>query len=1397
MESIHPERSLSTMIDLLVLKPDVIYNFGPSKYLLTTESHDPMHGSVYVSVTKTMSSTAMFFSKPVFLTKYLTHYYHERIFNYRIYNQVFRYRIQDKDLTDMFDLNIVPKLPHLKLSLTKEVLNKNNYIYDISELNQKFFTLQDSRVRMKRIDEYFRLFKLFLNNIDSQIYQNKILFIPIDEWVTNVQNQRLYNINTTDNFLSMFYHKLTSDYSYFKTLLSDWKVYFINVNKIFTIDFSNLTEKSSAEFKDLLYKMHAATPTKNVVVNDNVLLADDAPTIEAINRTKIKLKIEDNLSSPDTPLTNDTITQLIDKTIDKSDIDIYNSDLQVTDSDIISKKESELLQIAALKEKTIPRSSARLAREKHLLDNMKNLIVKDESIGEILARVKKNTIPEVDIPVDTINPNLKKMTFPEFDKAYMDNLYKSDIVRIMSGLQYKDRPLYLIETSVTDVSNKLNEVEEYTFKFEDEHGGRHTFQVLLPKMIDNRFMKLGGNKKIMIYQSLPLPVTKTAPDTVQVASNYKKTFITRFGQNISPKVSVLFKSLAELYSTKVTLMLGASARDDAKYMTTIEYDEISSKYRQIILPSMTFYFDQTLLNHWIKKLNIKLSQSKILLPLAITKENKVVYLDTTTGLVDNKNIIDYIVAKITEVEPTFDKPFKSIKFGRKYMYNRAAIMDKKVPLIILLAYLDGLFTVMKKADIKYRIIDKATLRGSPMLDSGNEDVIEFQDAYLVYEIYPLRNSLLMSGFSVIPTRVYDISQFIAKDIYYEIFDVLFGRKNIGYAFENFQQLFTDPMTEDVLRDYNLPTDFVELLLYANGLLEDNSFNDEGDENINRIRSNEMVAAFLYRVVASAYENYRLTADNPHPAKFGTKKDAVLIEILTNQVTQDFSLLSPLQCIETMRAVTYKGPGGLNQDRAFSLSKRSFHSTMLGIISQASPISGSIGVTRTLTVDANVTSARGYMKTTTDVEEIRKLPSTKLLSGSEAISPFSASSDEPEREAMLSAQAKHTIACIDNDVSPLGTGFEKALPYLIGNNFVAKSASDGMILRIDAKNNVIIVKYDDGRIETVNLNPVMGKNSGSGFYVANSLKANVAAGDKIKANMIIAYNPDYFKKDKRTGILSLSYGPLARVALRYSSKTLEDSGGMSKRLSTKMSSYIIDKKDVALGKNSNIDYIVKKGQTVKVGDPLIIFDTSHDDDLTNKILARLNDNNIKELIDASKTPIASKRNGVIDDIKIFYTVSKEELSESARKIIENFELDNTKRVSQIAKETGLKPKDINISLIDIERVEPDSTGKVKGVKVGDGILIEFYIRYKATMGVGDKLSTSSAVKSVICDVWEDGKEPYLLSDPTDKVDLYVGVLSIGARLTHAFPKVIQLNGILIGMKKHIKHLYEEIYGEKLD
>ena len=1390
------------MIDIRFLKPNIIYRSNV-KYRLPLNVKGKEKGTVYVPIVKTEEDTLKFFTNPMWDLRLVRFYYHEKLFNYKIYNRVVRYRIPETELKEMFEERLQNIIPDLRIALNYGIIKGRNYIHDMSFFTKEFFDNKDSRIGMRRVNEYFRLFKEFITKkIDMSAYNNKCIFIPIDYWVKDIKDMTIFNLRRTDNFISIFYHKLKEDPSYFSKNFSGWKFFFIFHRQIFFMLPETFDEDTYKVFRTLWLKLR---PVKEG--EDIESLADEdelEEIIEAKNRTKLKEKIDELVNDED--LDDETLDNLINKTADKIAAPLRDKEIENIPDFVVTPLELELEKVNTQLNETLPRSKPRLAREMQLVKNMKNLKIDDMTIGEIQSRAKSNKIDPVEFPINTINPSLKKMTFPNFDEAYLKNHYKKDIVSMMTSLQYKDRPLYLIDTKVKDVSDPLNKVEEYTFIFEDENGKRHNFTVLLPKFINGRFMKIGGNKKIMVNQIIPLPIIKTAPDTVQIATNYKKTFITRFGQNISPKVIELYKKFSQLSSNKVKLEMG-SAKGNSAYITTIEYDEVASKYRKIILPHMTIYLSMNDIRKEMEKLKYPLpDRTDHIIPLAITNKNEVIWFDTTNNVVlgTDKNkkpdkeldLIDFIANEISHYDQSFKDIYKSISKGKKYMYSRSLIMEKRVPVVLLLAYLIGLLNLMKRANINYKIISKKESPNTPRYNKGKEEIIEFSDAWLIYDVYPLRNTLLMNGLVEVPTKMYEIKQFLTKDVYHEIFDTLFGRSNIGYAFENYQQLFIDPITEEILRDFNLPTDFIDVFLYANSLLEDNSYTHEGDMRMHRIRSNEMVAAFLYDVLSKAYGDYRLTADKSIPKKFSVKKDAVIVKILTNQVTKDYSDLNPLYTIDLMRSTTFKGPAGMNKDRSFNLAKRSFHPTMAGVISQASPISGSVGIARTLTVDARIVSSRGYIDVVESKEELNKLTTSNLASGAEAALPFSITSDEPERVAMSSAQSRHTLACVGSDRNLVYTGFEKVLPHIIGDTFVFKAKKDGKVLKIDDKNKLLVLEYNDGTKDVLNLQPEIGKNSGSGFFVSNKLEPLVKEGEKFKAGKLIAHNPEFFTIDKWTGDPVFIHGPLARVALVYSSKTFEDSTKISKRLSDKLSSHIVIKKDIVLGPNANISKMVKKNDTVEVNDPLIIFDTSYEEDLVNKFLNLVQDEDLNYDVDeASRNIISSKYNGVIEDIKIYYTAPKERYSKSVQDIINYYERENKNRLKAIS--SHVNPNEVDVPLTEVYYIDPGLSGKVKGTKVPkDGILIEIYIKYRDTFSIGDKLAAFIACKAITCDVWEEGKEPYLLSDPEDKIDAYLGVISLGARMTFSAIKTGLINSILVGMKKNVKKMYEEIYGEKI-
>jgi hypothetical protein len=81
----------------------------------------------------------------------------------------------------------------------------------------------------------------------------------------------------------------------------------------------------------------------------------------------------------------------------------------------------------------------------------------------------------------------------------------------------------------------------------------------------------------------------------------------------------------------------------------------------------------------------------------------------------------------------------------------------------------------------------------------------------------------------------------------------------------------------------------------------------------------------------------------------------------------------------------------------------------------------------------------------------------------------------------------------------GSGVEKTLPYLLGTDFVNVAEDDGIIQKIDDKNELAIIEYKNGSTDVIDLSAIQSNNSNGGlsyirltlnlFNCWNTLKLN--------------------------------------------------------------------------------------------------------------------------------------------------------------------------------------------------------------------------------------------------------------------------------------------------------------------
>lgn len=1006
-------------------------------------------------------------------------------------------------------------------------------------------------------------------------------------------------------------------------------------------------------------------------------------------------------------------------------------------------------------------SPTRAARIDKLNNDLLDKEINGKTINDILSDTSSKE--EVVTKLDIASPNdeWNELKFVNFDKNY--NIDK-DIVSIFKHFSDCSRPISIRNIEVTDSSTSEDHTELYTVQMEDYRGVRFTIKLDIPIMEDNRFL-LRGNYNTIQTQFFNMPIIKTEVDTCQLISNYNKIFLYRFGTTVgksTPIVSRLVKAANKYTGRKIKFTTGYNIKVSNKYQLLIDYVDLSSIFSYIETEDYIFYFNQDEIR---EKYTLESGKG---FPYAYHKpSNSVLYYAD-----DQLEFDEFLLLKLYEADPNFKEVFDSTTRANSCMFTRASIMSSKIPLIIICGYYIGLRSTMDRAGIKYTIEEKLT---KDIRTDYTKDWIKFEDGYIVYSI-SLSANLLMNGLKECSTDLFKIGDIDSKNMYLEFLDNYGGRIKAD-GLDNFRDLFVDPMIKESLEYYKLPTDFVDILLYGNQMMADNKYIKHTDTSSRKLRRYQLIAAYTYKVLSTAYAQYsNMLKHNSNNATFEVKRSAVIDMFLTDNITSPDSIINALRDVETTNAITTKGPSGMNSDRAYSLDKRAYDESMINVLGMSTGFAGNVGITRQTTIDANVTPD-GYVKN--NEGDTENMNDANTMTATESIIPLSATHDDPMRIAMSFIQtSKHSVRTEDADPLLVTNGADEVMPYLTTNRFAYKAKMNGKI--IDLNEHYILVEYDDGTKDYINLDEVIEHNSDGGYYVPLKLDAveGLKKGMKIKENQILAYDHYSFSNSLgESDNIAYNVGKLAKVAIINSDEGFEDSGIISQSMAEKLATRIDIKYDAVINKDSKIFKMMKVGDHVEASDSLIIWEDTFDDEDAADMMAALS-NDETDFSELGKRKLKSEVTGTIKAIKIYRTVELEEMSDSVRKVVREYE----KPIKELAK--VIKDNNLSISKVPAHYVLPP-TGKLK--KAQNAIYVEFFVEYLDTVGVGDKVVFNAANKAVEKAIYPPGMEPYTAFRPREIIDGQLSETSISKRLVNSIISYGALQKLMIELDRSVKDI----------
>lgn len=1239
--------------------------------------------------------------------------------------------------------------------------NQLNLFIDLSYYNQVYLGNNNFTIN-KSIDMYFEFIRRFINDkrIDNAGYTKKTVLVPIDGWEYDKEKSTIYDFYKVLNPLSVFYKKLRLAPDDLKNAFGDTDFIFMGRNGYFKFNASKEECINHVKYINFIKKLQS-----NDVIDDNDTPNNSADAITANIVDKIEkskgVKIYNLTGSAgdkaddEEKLKAELVNKIKDAATNSAD---EEETLDKMDEDPNVKK--LLSDLADQSDEGVRLSATRLNRINKAQDELMNKKMGNKSIRELINDSNKpKELPETALPIKTINDEWKHLKAVNFEKEYDLN---ADIMKCLNSLSDTDKkyPISILNVDVEDASTSEDSLYLYKVKCEGYNGKRFTLQFYIPKFRDNRFMRLRGNEKVFSGELPLLPVSKTGGGTVQIATFYNKiiinTYYTSAGKS-NPYADRLMKALSKYDGNDIQVVLGDNNMICSNYELPIDYIDLASKYSKIVCKDIAIYFNQD----EIKAMEGCNTSKGI--PIGYNKKSKqFIYYDGNTGF----TLSEYIASLIKDNSPKFTELYNTTKPGKKYTYSRASILNTDIPIIVILAHDLGLTKALDKAGINYQISDKKT--NDPTMDS-----IRFADGYINYSL-TYSSMLMMNGLKDCDTENINIASINSKQTWVEELENFGGRiKSDGL--DNFADLMYDPVSVEVSRDYKLPDNYHDALIYANNLLADNKYIKHVDLSSNRYRTNEVVAAHFYIVMARAYKDYAMQNKHGREATMIIPINGVIDSILQQNTTSDLSIFQPISELETRNAVSTKGVTGLNQERAYGMDKRGFDDSMLNSIASVTGFASTVGVNRAMTIDPNIIGGRGYFKKS----NTKDVNTTKTLSITEALSPFMTTSDDPFRNNMTFVQtAKHSTPTEYSTPQLVTTGADAAMPYLVSDMFCHKAKKSGTVKA--TTDDYLLVEYNDGSTEYVPLSEQTMKNSDGGFYITLKLKTDLKIGQKVKENTILAYDKKSFSGRIGDGKqITYNMGCMTKVAIMTTEDGYEDSGKCSETLTKTMSTDIVVSKDIQLPPMTNVLYIAKKGQHVTEGEPVLIFQNAYDEDDANLLLKQLN-NEDGDVSEIGRCTVKAKTTGVIADIKIYRTVDKEELSDSLKKIVskQESEINKLKKIADNAEN--------DVQFFPTEKLP--AVGKLKNV---DGVLIEIYIRYHDEMSVGDKLVVTNANKEVLMDTFKDSEAPYTDFRPEEKIDLISSASAMDGRIITSIMKLGALDKCMIELSRAV----DDIMGVK--
>lgn len=686
-----------------------------------------------------------------------------------------------------------------------------------------------------------------------------------------------------------------------------------------------------------------------------------------------------------------SLTQSPNMEVDDDEYEEWEDEIKDDAIEIIHDEEVAEEVLDEIQDNVVPLkkeySPVNSKRDQKLREEQKKVVVGTETIEQILERDAANVPIKSDdksTVMHTSNQNMTKITFANFDKTYIDELYMKDIVSCFDMLKDKDNPFFITNVEIHDTSTALDYKDTWTITLRDEVNKRHVVKVDIPKFQNDRFMLINGTRFIILKQNFYNPLVKDTPDTVIITTNYNKVTVTRRAIKSLSSIERIFSLIKKTGDDKM-FVAGDSSKINVRYLSSLEFDELGGKLFSFKSGNCELFFSRKYIEENILP-NVKtvLNDDEFVIG---HEGDKAIIINEDTGLDRNGRTIIQIIED--HLPDEYKDIYNGIKGPSQSMYSEAKMAGIFVPVIAILVVWIGLSNTLRMMGINWNF--NKDMKRVPK-DVTNKKFIRFANGILEYDAKTYAE-LILNGLAKMHPETYQFEDFDNETGYEEFIYSQWGSYNGINELVNFNEFLIDPITEQVCKDMMLPSTAPGLLIHAVKLLSDNAFVSKASDKSYRVRSIEMIPAILYGCLAAQYKAY---VKSGRKVPMTLNQRCVMQKLLAEKTVEPYSTLNPVSEVAKTHSISTKGYKGSNSEHSYDEEKRSYDPTAVGKIAITSSPDKNIGINRSLVIEPTIVNARGYRDQSKELDDLLDV---NVFAPTEMLTPGTIRSDDPIRSAI--------------------------------------------------------------------------------------------------------------------------------------------------------------------------------------------------------------------------------------------------------------------------------------------------------------------------------------------------------------------------------------------------------------